>query len=86
MKWIEKNKFSIGKKCDFEPIDNSDHATQYLELGKNLPARLYLKVKVYMTYLLSAYNLQKISCLTWNNFSWIFIYSSIPLALKTYLP
>ena len=47
MKWIEKNKFSIGKKCNFEPIDNSDHATQYLELGKNLPARLYLKVKVY---------------------------------------
>ena len=31
------------------------HATEYLAFGKALLARLYLKVKVYITKLLSAY-------------------------------
>ena len=42
-----------------------------------LMARLYLKVKLYVTNLLSVYNLQKISCLKWNNFVWIFIFLRI---------
>ena len=58
---------------------------QYLAFGKALLARLYLKVKVYITNLLSVYNLQKISCLKWSNFVWIFIFLRIPLTLKTYL-
>ena len=58
-----KNEFSIGKKWNFEPIGNSVHTTEYLTLGKTVMARLYLKVKVYITNLLSLYNLQNISCL-----------------------
>ena len=50
-----------------------------------LLARLYLKVKVYITKLLSVYNLQKISCLNWSNFVWVFIFLRIPPTLKTYL-
>ena len=34
-----------------------------MSLGKGLLARLHLKVKMYITNLLSGYNLQKISCL-----------------------
>ena len=55
-------------------------------LGKALLATLYLKLTLYIiTNLVSVYNLQKILCLKWNNFVWIFIFSSIPLTLKTYL-
>ena len=50
-------------KWDFKPIWNSVHTIEYLAQGKALLARLYLKVKVNITKLLSVYNLQKISCL-----------------------
>ena len=60
------------------------HTTWYFALENTLLARLYLKVKVYITNLLSVYNLQKISCLKWNNFAWIFIFSSNFLNLKSY--
>ena len=33
---LRKINFPLEEKCNFEPIDNSDHATQYLELGKKL--------------------------------------------------
>ena len=47
------------EKWDCEPIGNSLHITEYLALGKTLLARLYVKVKVYTTNVLSVYNLQK---------------------------
>ena len=40
---------------NFEPIGNSLDTTEYLDLGKALLARQYLKVKVY-TKLLSIHN------------------------------
>ena len=40
------------KKWNFEPIGDSAHTI----------SRLYLKVKVYITNLLSLYNLQKTFC------------------------
>ena len=63
------------EKWNFETIGNSVDTTGYLALGKALLARLYLRVKVYITNLLSVYNLQKISCL----------FLRISLTLKTYL-
>ena len=84
MKMIGKNEFSIGKNGILN-IGNSVPTTEYLSLGKALLARLYLKVKVHITNLLSLYNLQKISCLKQNNFVRIFIFLRIPLTLKTYL-
>ena len=42
------------KKWNFEPIENYVYTTEYLALGNALLARLYLKVKVYITNLLSA--------------------------------
>ena len=49
------------RKWNFQPIGNSVHTTEYLALGNALLARIYLKVKVYITNLLTIYNLQKIS-------------------------
>ena len=50
----EKSIFHFEKQ-NFEPIGNSVHTTEYLAFGKALLARLYLKVKVYITKLLSVY-------------------------------
>ena len=73
------------EKWNFEPIGNCVHTTEYSALEKTLLAILYLKLKVYITNLLSVYNLQKISCLKPNNFIWIFMFLRIPLTLKTFL-
>ena len=43
------------EKQNLEHTGNSVHTTEHLAFGKALPARLYLKVKVYITKLLSAY-------------------------------
>ena len=73
----EENQFTILKKYNFEPIWVYVHITEYLVLGKDLLARLYLKVTRYI------YNLQKITYLKQNNFVWNFSFLRIPLALKT---
>ena len=54
-KWIGKNQCCILKKYNFEPIGNSVHTTGYLAFGKDLLARLYLTVKVYITKWLGVY-------------------------------
>ena len=51
--------FPLGKKCNLGPIGNFQYTTEYLALGKALLARLYIKVRVYITNLLSIFNLQK---------------------------
>ena len=70
----------------FLTTGNSVHNTEYLAFGKAMLARLYLKVKVCITKLLSIYiyiyiyiiyNLQKTSCLKWSNFVWIFTFLRI---------
>ena len=43
------------EKYKFETIGDSVHTTEYLAFGKDLLARLYLKVKVYITKLLGVY-------------------------------
>ena len=43
------------EKQNLEHIGNSVHTTEYLAFGKALLARLYQKVKVYITKSLSAY-------------------------------
>ena len=43
------------EKQNSEHIGNCVHTTQYLAFGKALLARIYLKVKVYITKLLSVY-------------------------------
>ena len=43
------------EKYNFEPVGNSVHTTEYLVFGKDLLARLYLTLKVYITKLLVAY-------------------------------
>ena len=50
----EKSIFHFEKQ-NLEHIGNSVHTTEHLAFGKALLARLYLKVKVYMTKLLSVY-------------------------------
>ena len=50
----EKSIFHFEKQ-NLEHIGNSVHTTEYLAFGKALLARLYLKVKVYKTKLLSVY-------------------------------
>ena len=72
------------EKWNLEPNWNSVHIRKYWAIGKALLAKLYLTVKSVYN-LLSVHNLQKISCLNWNNFIWIFIFLRIPLTLKTYL-
>ena len=47
----EKSIFHFEKQ-NLELITNSVHTTEYLAIGKALLARLYLKVKVYITKLL----------------------------------
>ena len=47
----EKSIFHFEKQ-NLEHISNSVHTTEYLAFGKALQARLYLKVKVYVTKLL----------------------------------
>ena len=74
MKMNWENLIFHWEKWNFEPIGNSLHTTVYLALGKTLLTRLYLKVKVYITNLLSACHLQKIWCIKWNNLVWIFIF------------
>ena len=54
----EKSIFHFEKQ-NFEPIGNGVHTTEYLAFGKALLARLYLKVKVYITKLLSVYIIYK---------------------------
>ena len=50
----EKLIFNFEKR-DLEFIGNSVHTAEYLAFGKALLARLDLKVKVYITKLLSVY-------------------------------
>ena len=50
----EKSIFHFDKQ-NLEPTGNSMHTTEYLAFGKTQLAKLYLKVKVYITKLLSVY-------------------------------
>ena len=50
----EKSIFHFEKQ-NLEHIENSVHTTEHLAFGKALLARLYLKVKVYITNLQSVY-------------------------------
>ena len=50
----EKSIFHFEKQ-NFEHTGNSEHTTEYLAFVKALLARLYLKVKVCITKLLSVY-------------------------------
>ena len=50
----EKSIFHFEKQ-NLEHIGNSVHTTEYLAFAKALLARLYQKVKVYITKLLSVY-------------------------------
>ena len=70
MKMNWEKLISHWKKLNFEPIENYMHTTEYLALGKALPAKLYFKVKVYANLLSVHYLL----CL-WKNFVWIFFIS-----------
>ena len=47
------------EKQNSEPIGNSVRNTEYLAFGKDLLARLCLKVKVYITKLLCAHIIYK---------------------------
>ena len=53
MNWL-KSSFHFEKQ-NLQPIGNSVHITEYLAFGKALLERLYQKVKVYITKLLSVY-------------------------------
>ena len=65
---------------------NSVHTTEYLAFGKALLARLYLKVKVYITKLLSIYIIYKIPHALNEIILFGFLhFLSIPLTLQTYL-
>ena len=48
-------KYLAFEKALLEPIGNSVHITEYLAFGKALLAKLYQKVKVYITNLLSVH-------------------------------
>ena len=80
----EKSIFRF-KKLNFELIGNSVDTTEYLGFGKALLAGIYLKVKVYVTKLLSAYVIYKISHALKEvyNSATIFIFLRIYLTLKT---
>ena len=52
----EKSIFQFEKQ-NLEHIGNSMYTTEYLAFGKPLLAKLYLKVKVYITKLLSVYRI-----------------------------
>ena len=51
MKMNWEKLISHWQKLNFEPIENYMHTTEYLALGKALPAKLYFKVKVYANLL-----------------------------------
>ena len=51
MKMNWEKLISHWQKLNFEPIENYMHTTEYLALGKALPAKLYFKVKVYTNLL-----------------------------------
>ena len=55
LKMIREKSIFHFEKQNFEPIGNCVHTTEYLAFGKALLARLYLKVKVYITKLLCAH-------------------------------
>ena len=55
LKVIREKSFFHFEKQKFEPIGNFMHTTEYFAFGKVLLARQYLKVKVYITKLLSIY-------------------------------
>ena len=57
-------------KWNFELIGIFGHTAEYLALGKTLLARLYLTVKVHITYLISVYNLQNLDFLYFLGFLW----------------
>ena len=57
-------------KWNFELIGIFGHTAEYLALGKTLLARLYLTVKVHVTYLISVYNLQNLDFLYFLGFLW----------------
>ena len=80
----EKSIFHF-EKLNFELIGNSVDTTEYLAFGKAVLAGLYLKVKVYVTKLLSAYIIYKISHAIKEvyNSARIFIFLRIYLTLKT---
>ena len=73
------------EKLNFELIGDSVDTTEYLAFRKALLAGLNLKVKVYVTKLLSAYIIYKISHALKEvyNSSRIFIFLRIYLTLKT---
>ena len=50
----EKSIFHF-EKYNFDPIGSLLHPTKYLTFGKDLMARLYLTVKLYITKLLGEY-------------------------------
>ena len=52
---LGKMNFPLGKFWNFETIGNSVQITEYLAFRKALLTRLYQKVKVYITNLLSVY-------------------------------
>ena len=54
----EKSIFHFEKQ-NLELVGNSVHTTEYLAFAKVLLARLYLKVKVYITKLLGVYIIYK---------------------------
>ena len=59
------------QKLNFKLIEHFVATTEYLSLGKILPAKLYLKVKV-CTNLITVRNLL---CFR-NNFIWIFLFNT----------
>ena len=86
LKMIREKLIFHFEKQNFEPIGNCVHTTEYLAFGKALLARLYLKVKLYITKLLSVYiSYKKPHAINEKNFVWIFAFLRIPLTLKTYL-
>ena len=74
-KYLSKKNWKIWifrwKKWNFELIGYSVHTTEYWALEKALFTRLYLKIKMYITNLLSLYN--------------FFIFLRILLTMKIYL-
>ena len=63
-----KNELFIGKNKILNPLAILYIAHNIWLLERPCWEKLYLKVKVYITNLLSVCNLQKILCLKWGNF------------------
>ena len=84
---VNREKSILFHYENFELIGNSVHTTEYLAFGKALLVGLYLRVKVYITKLLSVYIIYKISHAlkeVYNSVR-IFISLRISLTLKTCL-